>query len=188
MNSVLADQLRTLANLSPEAISLLLSSTLPKTLKKGQYVLQEGQVCKTIWYVEKGCLRTFYDKDGKEINTRFSFESSFVTALRSLRTAVPSAYSIQACEPATVWAFDKEKLLGLYRQSAEMESFGRNLLEHLLMEQEEHANLFKIYSPIERYEYVVKHHPQLIQRVSLSQLASYLGMARETLSRIRKKT
>ncbi|MGV3557209.1 Crp/Fnr family transcriptional regulator [Larkinella arboricola] len=183
---VLANQIRAIANLSPEALTLLIASTQPELLKKGQFLLIEGQVCRALWYVEKGYLRTFYDRDGREINTRFSFENNFVTDLRSLRTATPSACSIQAGETTTVWEFDRSKLLDLYRQSAEIESFGRNLLEHMLMEQEEHANWFKVYSPAERYQFMLRHHPHLLQRVSLSQLASYLGIARETLSRIRK--
>jgi len=186
MVSVLEHKIKAMAAWSPEALTLLMTSTQPDSLKKNQFLLKEGQICQAIWYIEKGYLRTFYNKDGREINTRFSFEDDFVTDLRSLRTATPSAYSIQAGEATTVWKFGKGKLLDLYRQSAEIESFGRNLLEQMLMDQEEHGNWFKIYSPAERYQYVLQHHPHLLQRVSLSQLSSYLGIARETLSRIRK--
>ncbi|WP_229321451.1 Crp/Fnr family transcriptional regulator [Larkinella knui] len=175
-----------MANLSAEAFGLLMNSMQPKPIGKGQYLLKEGQVCKAIYYVEKGYLRTFYTKDGKEINTRFSFENDFVTELKSLRSAIPSDYSIQTGEETVVWEFTKEKLLDLYGQSVEIESFGRNLLEQMLIDQEEHANLFKIYSPTERYQYVIRQFPHLLQRVSLSHLSSYLGIARETLSRIRK--
>ncbi|KAA9346715.1 Crp/Fnr family transcriptional regulator [Larkinella humicola] len=178
--------IQSIAELSRDASDLLICSTRQKPLAKGQVLLPEGQVCKTIWYVEKGYLRTFYNKDGKEINTRFSFENEFVTDLKSLRSGAPSACWIQAGEATVVWEFAKVTLLDLYRQSAEIESFGRNLLEQMLVDQEDHANLFRIHSPTERYAYVVRHFPQLLQRVSLSQLSSYLGMARETVSRIRK--
>ena len=95
--------------------------------------------------------------------------------------------SIQAGEFTTIYEFDKDKLLELYNVSAEIESFGRKLLEQLLIAYEEHANLFKIYSPTERYQYLRTNEPEMLQRLSLSQLSSYLGIARETLSRIRKK-
>jgi CRP-like cAMP-binding protein len=186
MTSSLEAGIQSITELSRDASDLLLHATRQKPLAKGQVLLAEGQVCQTIWYVEKGYLRTFYNKDGKEINTRFSFENEFVTDLKSLRSGAPSAYRIQAGEAAVVWEFSKETLLELYRQSAEIESFGRNLLEQMLVEQEDHANLFRIHSPTERYAFAVRHFPQLMQRVSLSQLASYLGMARETVSRIRK--
>lgn len=186
MTNELLISLRKVAEMSAEALALLLDAASLKVLRKGQYLLREGQVCKAIWYIEKGYLRTFYNKDGKEINTRFSFENSFVTELKSLRSETPAMYSVLAGETATVWAFEKEALRSLYRQSAEIESFGRNLLEQMLIDQEEHGNLFKVYSPAERYQRLLEHDPQLLQRVSLVQLASYLGIARETLSRIRK--
>ncbi|GAB3924750.1 Crp/Fnr family transcriptional regulator [Larkinella terrae] len=187
MTGILETKIKSIANLSPEALDLLMASTRPKPLEKGRILLREGEVCKTVYYVEKGYLRTYFTKEGNEINTRFAFENDFVTELKSLRSAAPSAYWIQAGEKTVVWEFTKEKLLELYRQSAEIESFGRNLLEQMLVDQEEHGNLFRIYSPAERYQHIVRHSPHLLQRISLSQLSSYLGMARETLSRLRKK-
>ena len=153
---------------------------------KGQTILKEGQTCNFILFVETGYLRTFINKDGKEINTDFTFEGSFTTNLKSLRSGFPSDTTIIAEEPATIYQFNKDALLALYNVSAEIESFGRKLVEQLLIAQEEHTNLFKIYSPTERYQYFRDSQPEMLQRVSLSQLASYLGVARETLSRIRK--
>lgn len=156
-------------------------------LKKGEFILKQGQVCKTIMFVEKGYLRTFIEKDGTEINSDFTFEGNFTTNLKSLRSASSADTSIQAGETTTIYVFDKDKLLELYNVSAEIESFGRKLLEQLLINQEEHTNLFKIYSPTERYQYLQLNKPEMLQRISLSHLSSYLGVARETLSRIRKK-
>jgi CRP-like cAMP-binding protein len=153
---------------------------------KGQFILEQGQICKTIFFVEKGYLRTFVDKHGTEINIDFTFEGSFTTHLKSLRSASPADTSIQAGETTIIYQFDKDKLLELYKVSTEIESFGRKLLEQFLIAQEEHTNLFKVYSPTERYHYLQANKPEILQRISLSQLASYLGIARETLSRIRK--
>ena len=154
---------------------------------KGQNILKQGQICKTIVFVEKGYLRTFVDKDGVEINTDFTFEGNFTTNLKSLRSSTPSDTTIQAGEQTIIYEFNKDKLLEIYNVSAAIESFGRKLLEQLLIAQEEHTNLFKIYSPTERYQYLQTNKPEILQRISLSQLSSYLGVARETLSRIRKK-
>jgi CRP-like cAMP-binding protein len=155
--------------------------------KKGEFILRQGQICKTIMFVEDGYLRTFIDKDGTEINTDFTFEGNFTTNLKSLRSSSLAETSIQAGENSTIYEFDKDRLLELYKVSAEIESFGRKLLEQLLIAQEDHTNLFKIYSPTERYQYLQANKPEILQRISLSQLASYLGVARETLTRIRKK-
>ena len=103
-------------------------------------------------------------------------------------TETPSDFYIVANEPTTIWKFNKDQLLYLYGQSCEIESFGRKVMEKLLIKQVEHGNLFKIYTPAERYHYIEKYYPELLQRVSLSQLSSYLGISRETISRIRKRT
>lgn len=186
-SSALATTSRPLAPLSDAALDLLLSCGVQKHVSKGSNILNEGQVCTHIYLVEQGYLRSYYNRDGNEINNGFSFEHSFTTNLKSLRTGTASELCIQAAERGVVREFGKQELLALYAQSPEIESFGRILLEHLLIEQEEQATLFRLYSPAERYQYLVAHRPQMLQRVSLSQLSSYLGISRETLSRIRKK-
>lgn len=174
-------------DIAPESINKLFEITVAKDLKKGKLILRERRVCKTIVFVEKGYLRTYVEKDGVEINTDFTFENNFTTNLKSLRSNLGSDTNIITGEDSTIFEFDKDKLLDLYKVSPEIESFGRKLLEQLLISQEEHSNLFKIYSPTERYHYLLQHNPNFLQRVSLSQLASYLGVTRETLTRIRRK-
>ncbi|AHM62776.1 Crp/Fnr family transcriptional regulator [Flammeovirgaceae bacterium 311] len=157
-----------------------------KQIAKGDYILNQGQICCNIVFVEKGLLRSFIVKEGIVINTGFTIENNFTTNLKSLRSSLPSDVSIQAGEDSAIYEFPRDALFSLYKESPEIESFGRKLLEQLLMEQEEHTNLFKIYTPAERYQFMQKNKPEITQRVSLTQLASYLGVARETLSRIRK--
>jgi CRP-like cAMP-binding protein len=176
-----------IANLKEESVEKLFSSVVFKQVSQGENILSEGQACKKIFFVESGYLRTFINKDGVEINTGFTFENTFTTSLKSLRLGTPSETAIQAGEKSTIYILDKQKLLALYAVSPEIASFGRNLLEQLLMLQEEHSNLFKIFSPAERYQYLQTHYPHVVQRVSLSHIASYLGVARETLSRIRRR-
>jgi CRP-like cAMP-binding protein len=175
-----------LTEISASGFDKLFEIANQRQFTKGEIILKQGQICKTIMFVEKGYLRTFIDKDGTEINTDFTFEGNFTTNLKSLRSASPAGNSIQAGEITTIYEFDKDKLLELYNVSAEIESFGRKVLEQLLIAQEEHSSLFKIYSPAERYQYLQANKPEILQRISLSQLSSYLGIARETLSRIRK--
>lgn len=176
-----------LTEISVSGIDKLFDIARYTQLRKDEIVLKEGQLCKKIFFVEKGYLRTYINRDGIDINTDFTFENNFTTNLKSLRASIPSDTTIQAGEPTILYEFDKDELLALYKTSPEIESFGRKLLEQLLIAQEEHVNLFKIYSPLERYRYMQQHKPEMLQRISLSQLASYLGIARETLSRIRKR-
>lgn len=175
-----------LSEISASSLDKLFKIAVKRQFAKGQNLLKQGHVCSSIFFVENGCLRTYIEKDGTEINTDFTLDGNFTTNLKSLRNASPSGTTIRAEEPTTVYDFEKNILFELYKVSAEIESFGRKLLEQLLIAQEEHTNLFKIYSPKERYQYLRDNKPDFLQRISLSQLASYLGVARETLSRIRK--
>jgi len=176
-----------LTDITGLSLEKLFNASTAKQLKKHENILNQGIICRNIFFVEKGYLRVFTNKDGKEINTGFIFENNFTTNLKSLRLSIPSDTTIQAGELSTIYEFDKNILLTLYKESPEIESFGRKLLEQLLIAQEEHANLFKIFKPEERYKYLQTNNPEILQRVSLSQISSYLGVARETLSRIRKK-
>lgn len=176
-----------LTEITQSGVDKLFAVACKRQLFKGEIILKQGQICRNIVFVEKGYLRTFIDKDGVDINTDFTFEDNFTTNLKSLRSSIPSDTTIQAGEAATIYEFDKEELLNLYKVSPEIESFGRKLLEQLLITQEEHTNLFKLFTPTGRYHFLQTNKPQIIQRISLSQISSYLGVARETLSRIRKK-
>jgi CRP-like cAMP-binding protein len=182
--NVLEDKL---SFLSKEARSLIYGIEEEKTWPKEAYLFREGEVCRHIYLVESGIIRATQLKDGKEINLYFRFEGEFVTNLKSLRAGCPSEYSLQAIEPAETVGFSKDALFHAYQASSEIESWGKQVVEQMLIAQEEHSTFFKLYSPEERYAYLLVHQPSLIQRVSLSHLASYIGITRESLSRIRKR-
>jgi CRP-like cAMP-binding protein len=182
--SLLDRKINSFTPLSAESKALLFEYIRPVQLLKGEILLQEGNICRSIYFVDKGLIRSFKDKDEKETNLEFSPEGSFVTHLRSLRTGSRADYGLQAIEPTWIWEFPKAELLDCYSRSREIESFGRQLLERLMMQQREHTLLFKALTPAERYQYIADHHPTLFQRVSLTQLSSYLGIARETVSPI----
>lgn len=175
-----------LSEMSTHVLVKLLFIAKHREVDKGEIILRRGQICRSVFFIEKGILRVFVNKDDLEFNTDFIFEGNFATNLKSLTSETASDATIIAEEETAVYEFNKSQLLALYKESPEIESFGRKLLEQLLIAQEEHTNLFKIYSPAQRYRYIVKHKPELLQRISLSKLSSYLGVARETLSRIRR--
>ncbi len=173
--------------LSAESAGLLSGICRWRSLRKGDKLLAEGQHCRHIYFVASGGLRAFDLCDGKEVTTGFSFEGSFTSNLRSLRGNRPSGSFLQSTTTSTIGLLDKDLLQALYHQSREIESLGRRIVEELLITQEEHLALLRISSPEDRYRQILKTNPELLQRLSLTQLASYLGMARETLSRIRAR-
>ena len=153
--------------------------------KRGEALLNAGQVCQGIAFVNQGAFRTYTLKDGREVHTQFSFETDFVTDYESLTMGQPSTVSLVAVEPAEVIYFSRNGLIDLYQQAPNLMQVGQRILENVVVGQSRYASLFTLYSPAERYQQLVQQHPQVVQRVPLQYIASYLGMARETLSRIR---
>ena len=183
----LQSYLKTITGLSEKSWLLLGPALTLAEFKKGDFLLNAGDTCRAIFFISKGYCRSFYDKDGKDINTMFYFEKDFAVNIKSLSANMASAYAIQACETLSAVRFDKTRLLEAYGLSHEIETLGRKLLELSAAKQEEHAALFKLLNAQERYEYLQKNQPEFLQRVSLTQLSSYIGVSRETLSRIRGK-
>ena len=186
-NGKLKEFIRQLTSMSDENFSTLLRNADVRELKKGEKLLREGDVSDKYYFVEKGYLRSYYNKDGTEINIRFTFEAEVTTNFKSLKTEMPSEFIIEAGEKSTVIIFERRKLFELSTDNQEIMLFTRRVVTRLLMEAEEHGNWFKIFTPIERYRYIQNNKPWILQRISLSHLASYLGVTRETLTRIRRK-
>ncbi len=172
---------------SDEGIALVASWAVQRNLKKNEPLLKKGDLCRSFYLVSKGYLRTYYNKDGVDINLNFTFEGQFTSNLKSIKSKQPSKTVIEAGEETSIWVFDLDAQGGEFNPHPEIVLFVRRLAVNLLLASEEHSNLFKIYKPTERYLYIEKNKPELLQRISLSQVASYLGVSRETLSRIRGK-
>jgi len=170
-----------------EDIPMLMGATEYRELKKGAALLREGDVCRSVYLVASGYLRTYYNKDGTTINLNFSFEGDYTGNIKSMRNHLPSEYTIEAGEDVDVWIFNIDSISGQFDRDSQVFLFIRRIAMYLLAVTEDQSNFFKIYTPTERYHYIEEHNPQLLQRVSLSQISSYLGVTRETLSRIRAK-
>jgi CRP-like cAMP-binding protein len=170
--------------LSEEGWNLLKEVLTIRHFKKGDYLLHAGQICSSIFYIEEGYCRAFYDYDGQLINTSFYFEKEFATNIRSLKHNLGSEYAICAEEEMKVIVFDKDKLYVLFGQSVEVETMGRKLMEAVLELQEERAKLFKFDSAQLRYDYMKAIQPEITPRVPLEYIASYLGINLDTLHTI----
>src|SRR5690606_16575768 len=125
--------------------------------------------------------------DGEIKNTGFFFENEIATNVQSFSSGQRSEFNIVACETLVVIVFAKQKLFEIAGQSKEIEALGRSCIRQYALKQEELSTLFQLYSAEERLAYLENKRPEILQRVSLSQLASFLGVKRETLSRIRRR-
>jgi CRP-like cAMP-binding protein len=186
MNNLL-NYIHSLTSFSDESWKLLQPALTQKKFNKNELLLKQGQICDSLFYIDKGYCKSYYDIDGIVKNTGFYFENEIATNVRSFGSGQRSEFNIIACEQLTTVVFDKEELFKISKQVIEVETLGRNCIRLFATKQEEFSNLFKLYSAQERLEYIEAKYPEIIQRVSLSQLASFLGVARETLSRIRKR-
>jgi len=159
-----------------------------KHIKKGDILLEEGKVCKYFWFVGKGCLRLFLQKGNIEINVRFFFENSIASNFASLHSGEPSKFSLVAMEDCTVLSAYRPFYKAVINVSKPIVQLSANFYQQSFFTEIEHSNSFKILNPEERYQYLLAKQPSYLQRIPLVHLASYLGMSRKTLCRIRSLT
>lgn len=152
-----------------------------------EYFLKEGEISKEIAFIEKGIMRLFYLNDGKEVTTSFNQEKTITCAYQSLLTKTPSDVYIQAIEPSTLVVFSYESLKELYRKELFWQQIGRLAAEKEYIEKDCHNRFLNDLSATERYLKILNSNNELLQRVPLQYLASYLQVTPETLSRIRSK-
>lgn len=159
-----------------------------KVIKKGELTLQPNQVCRFIDFIETGSFRMFHNKDGVEFTTGLFTEGLCITNMKSLSQESPSEISIQANEVSMVTRFYKDKLIGLYQSSGELQALGRTVLESMVINENSWKEMYTLYDPTERYNFLLRKAPDIILRFPMQDIASFLGIRRETLSRIRSKT
>jgi CRP-like cAMP-binding protein len=156
-------------------------------LAKNDYLLTEGQVCRHLYFLEKGALRGYYNLDGKEITHWFGFENDFVTSFHSFITQEPAVENIQLIEGCIIWSISKEELTDLFNRFHEIERLVRIVYEKYYIRLEERFVNAQFKTARELYENLLKQTPHISERVPLGCIASYLGISQETLSRIRSQ-
>jgi CRP-like cAMP-binding protein len=150
-------------------------------------LLEEGKVARKMFFIEKGCLRTWVNANGKDITTQFFFEGQKVSSIESFRTKQPSLYSIESIEPCILRAISEKDFKSALESSPELQ---RELEAHLfkrLLQSQQHFFSYLRNNPQQRYEELVQQHPEIILRVPQHYIASYLGITPVSLSRIRNR-
>ena len=158
-----------------------------KTLEKKSYLLKAGHVSRNICFIAKGLLRCFYIKDNHEISSWFMKEGDVIISVESFFTQKESYESIQALEDSLVYYITYDELQYLYRQFPEFNFIGRVLLQKYYTLSEQRLYSLRMQRSIERYNFLMENHPELVLRVPAKYLASYLGIDETTLSKIKSK-
>ncbi len=183
----LIKNIKSFSELSADSLQYLLPHFVKSEYNKGQGLIQFGKPCQSLYLIEQGFCRAYNIQDGLEVNLNFYFEFETVTNLNSYIFNIPSNFTVVACEPMLVYRISKTNLQAAIQQAPEIDLAGKKNLQLIAAKQERQLQLYRILTARGRYEFLENTDPELLQRVSISQLASYLGVKRETLSRIRNK-
>jgi CRP-like cAMP-binding protein len=186
MQDILLGFLSKYIALTPEEQDAIFSLDIFHSFKKGTTLLKEGQKTKESYFVLKGCIRTYYVIDGEEKTTAFYTELEGVTPPCVL-TQTPSDYYISCIEDSILLMSDAEMGAVVNAKFPRFETLCRILSEQLLAKQQIDFDSFKTSSPEQRYLNLIQKRPDLIQRVPQHQLASYLGIKPQSLSRLRAR-
>ncbi len=159
----------------------------PRAYKKKQLFIAEGKVCREIAFICKGSFRYYKMLDGIEVTTFFSFEHNWVSAYTSFLLRSPSFVSVEAMEDCEVLVLNYEDMQYLYNHYMVFERFGRLMAEYLVTCLDERMHSLLLKTPEERYLKTLTDNSIYFERVPQHYIASYLGVAPESLSRIRKR-
>ncbi len=173
-------------SISDEEMNDMLRIIQTATYAKNDFILKQGSVPREIGFVVRGCVRMFYtDENGEEHTTGIIPENHPITASGFLSNPVPSPQNVVALEPVELITTSRNDFFDFLEKYPRYESALRKIISEYMVLQGEQSRLLRIPSARERYEALLKFHPDIIQRVPLKYIASYLGITHETLSRIR---
>lgn len=187
MYNELRESLSKFVTITDEEFNMFVSKMKPRTLKKNEHFLREGEICHNAVFLINGCVRYYFIVNGEEKTGQFFFDSSWYTDLESFVSGEPSEQNIQALETSECLIISKKDLHQLYERSHTFERFGRLLVEYGFLGLRKKNKLLTNMSPEERYLDLLKNRPRVIERIQLIYIASYLGIQPESLSRIRKR-
>ncbi len=150
-------------------------------------LLGEGKIARRMFFIEKGCLRTWINNNGREITTQFFFEGDKVSSIESFRSNQPSLYSIESIEPCILQTISQKDFQNVLAHSPEIKKeMQEHLFRRLIQSQKSFFSFLKN-TPQQRYQELIQEHPEIIQRVPQHYIASYLGITSVSLSRIRNR-
>ena len=179
---------RKYSTMTHEELDTLESILVPMKFAKGEIILKDGDICENIYYIDKGLVRQFYFKNGKEVTEHLGEDRTIFMCIESLFREIPSHLQVEALEPSMVYALPKHRLESVALHNVNIQILYRKILEESLILSQVHADLVRFETAGDRYKKIFKLMPQVVLRAPLVYIASYLQMTPETLSRVRAST
>jgi CRP-like cAMP-binding protein len=186
MQDLLFDFISKYISLTEDEKNTIISLDMFRSVKKGTVLLKQGQKSKDGYFVLKGCIRTYYVIDSEEKTTAFYTEMEGLTP-HCVMKKTPSEFFISCVEDSILTVCNPDAEMEIFSKFPRFETLCRVLSEELLAKQRIDFDEFKTSSPEQRYLNLLQIRPDLIQRVPQSQLASYLGIKPQSLSRLRAR-
>ncbi|MFM2327154.1 MAG: hypothetical protein RIR31_1356 [Bacteroidota bacterium] len=171
--------------LSKEAENAIAEISTVINIKKNTDLQPIGHTCKTIYFINKGIARIYYYKDGIDITESFAFENNSIARVESLFTGKPSRKAIQILDDAEIIAINSMQLFKLYDTFPEIERLMRKIFETAYVDTVNRIEGIQFHSAEERYNALIYEVPDVLKRIPLKYVASYLGITQVSLSRIR---
>lgn len=176
---------RKYSTMAHDELDILESILVPMKFARGERVVNEGEVCDAIYYVERGLFREYYYKNNKEVTEYLAVDGNVFMCIESLFQNEPSKLIVDALEPSVVYALPKDRLEEVALHNVNIQILYRKILEESLIISQRRADLLRFESAKDRYRKLCKLNPKVIMKAPLVYIASYLQMTPETLSRVR---
>jgi CRP-like cAMP-binding protein len=153
-------------------------------------LLEEGEISKKLFVIEKGCIRVWFNHNGKDLTSQFFFENQSVASIESFMKKFPSPVFVETIEPSILWWIHKNDVDTIIEEIKEIPELRDRLIDMLFQRTFDYMKHFFSFikdSPAERYSSLIQEKPQIVQRVAQHYIASYLGVSTVHLSRIKSK-
>ena len=153
-------------------------------------LLKEGEISKKVYLIEKGCIRVWFNNAGKDITFQFFFENNTVASIESFRKQSPSPVTVETIEPSVLWYIHKKDMDRIIAEISEQPAIREKYIDTIFERTFDYMKYFFSSikdTPLQRYQYLIKDRPQIVQRVPQHYIASYLGISTVHLSRIKSK-
>ncbi|MCB0854699.1 MAG: Crp/Fnr family transcriptional regulator [Bacteroidetes bacterium] len=187
MEHIFVNYFSKISPLSKEEADAIANSMQTKTLKKGEYLLREGQIATSTYFILEGCVREYILNEGEEKTTNFFTEEQWAISLNNFSPQSPATHNWVCVEDTTVVVGDEQQAQALFKDFPRFETISRTILEAAFAEQKDALTSYYTDTPEQRYLKLLESRPSLLQRIPQYHLASYIGVKPESLSRIKKR-
>ena len=156
--------------------------------KRNEQLLQQGNTCKYVYFIARGCLQVYvYDKDFNETTRDIVTEDNWCSELVSFGSGKPAAENIRAVEPSALFAIDRQSFQDLLETTPQFDKVYKQILETSYANAVYRINSFVSLTALERIKWLMEHRPMLMTRLSSKLIASYLGINKDVFSRLKAK-